>query len=165
MKRQETHQRQLRVLRGETSEYLRPKESAMQELQETQFRSLGREDSPGGGHGIIPLQYSCLENPMDRGTWQATVHSVSKSQTQLKWLRMNAHGWAGLGWIAAGFTWFELAASTQGRRVCFLVGLPRDGTQGDWRRVGLELCQQLNTKNGARIFITIFLPLTCHLGI
>ena len=39
---------------------------------------LGR--SPGGGHGN-PLQYSCLENPMDRGTWQATVHRVTKSPT------------------------------------------------------------------------------------
>ena len=38
--------------------------------------------SPGKGHGI-PLQYSCLENPMDRGIWQATVHRVAKSQTQL----------------------------------------------------------------------------------
>ena len=36
--------------------------------------------SPGGGHGN-PLQYSCLENPMDRGAWQATVHRVTKSQT------------------------------------------------------------------------------------
>ena len=35
---------------------------------------------PGGGHGN-PLQYSCLENPMDRGAWWATVHRVSKSQT------------------------------------------------------------------------------------
>ena len=35
---------------------------------------------PGGGHGN-PLQYSCLENSMDRGTWQATVHRVAKSQT------------------------------------------------------------------------------------
>ena len=42
---------------------------------------LGR--SPGGGHGT-PLQYSCLENPMDRGAWQATVHTVAKSQTRLK---------------------------------------------------------------------------------
>ena len=41
---------------------------------------LGR--SPGGGHGN-PLQYSCLENPMDRGAWWATVHGVAKSQTQL----------------------------------------------------------------------------------
>ena len=35
---------------------------------------LGR--SPGGGHGH-PLQYSCLENPMDRGAWRATVHGVA----------------------------------------------------------------------------------------
>ena len=41
---------------------------------------LGR--SPGGVHGN-PLQYSCLENPMDRGAWWATVHRVSKYQTQL----------------------------------------------------------------------------------
>ena len=41
---------------------------------------LGR--SPGGGHGN-PLQYSCLENPMDRGAWWATVHGVSKSQTEV----------------------------------------------------------------------------------
>ena len=41
---------------------------------------LGR--SPGGGHGN-PLQNSCLENPMDRGAWQATVHGVAKSRTPL----------------------------------------------------------------------------------
>ena len=34
---------------------------------------------PGGGNGK-PRQYSCLENPMDRGDWQATVHNVTKSQ-------------------------------------------------------------------------------------
>ena len=44
---------------------------------------LGR--SPGGGHGN-PLQFSCLENPIDRGDWQATVHRVTKSQTRLKQL-------------------------------------------------------------------------------
>ena len=38
----------------------------------------GSGRSPGGGHGN-PLQYSCLENPMDRGAWQATVHRVIKS--------------------------------------------------------------------------------------
>ena len=37
---------------------------------------------PGGGHGN-PLQYSCLENPMDRGAWWATVHRITKSWTQL----------------------------------------------------------------------------------
>ena len=41
---------------------------------------LGR--SPGEGNGN-PLQYSCLENSMDGGTWWATVHGVTKSQTQL----------------------------------------------------------------------------------
>ena len=41
---------------------------------------LGR--SPGEGKGY-PLQYSCLENPMDRGTWWATVHGVAESWTQL----------------------------------------------------------------------------------
>ena len=41
---------------------------------------------PGGGHNN-PLQYSCLENPMDRGAWWAVVHSISKSQTQLERLR------------------------------------------------------------------------------
>ena len=41
---------------------------------------LGR--SPGGGHGN-PLQYSCLENLMDRGAWRATVHGVTQSQTRL----------------------------------------------------------------------------------
>ena len=38
--------------------------------------------SPGGGHGN-PLQYSCLENSMDRGAQRATVHRVTQSQTQL----------------------------------------------------------------------------------
>ena len=37
---------------------------------------------PGGGHGN-PLQYSCLENSMDRGAWRATVHGVAKSWKQL----------------------------------------------------------------------------------
>ena len=41
---------------------------------------LGR--SPGEGNGN-PFQYSCLENAMDRGAWQATVHGVAKSRTQL----------------------------------------------------------------------------------
>ena len=44
------------------------------------IRGLGR--SPGGGNSN-PLQYSCPKNPMDRGTWRATVHKVTKSQTQL----------------------------------------------------------------------------------
>ena len=42
----------------------------------------GSRRSPGGGHGN-PLQYSCLENPMDIGVWQATVHGIVKS-----WIRL-----------------------------------------------------------------------------
>ena len=42
----------------------------------------GLERSPGEGNGN-PLQYSCLENPMDREAWWATVHRVAESQTQL----------------------------------------------------------------------------------
>ena len=45
----------------------------------------GSERSPRGGHSNL-LQYSCLENSMDRGAWQATVHRVANSQTQLKQL-------------------------------------------------------------------------------
>ena len=42
----------------------------------------GSGRSSGGGHSSL-LQYSCLENPMDRGAWWATVHEVAKSQAQL----------------------------------------------------------------------------------
>ena len=45
----------------------------------------GSGRSPGGGQGN-PLQHSCLENPMHRGAWRATVHRVTKSQAQLKQL-------------------------------------------------------------------------------
>ena len=41
---------------------------------------------PGGGYSN-PLQYSCLENPKDRGAWPATVHRVAKSRILLKWLQ------------------------------------------------------------------------------
>ena len=49
-------------------------------MQDTQVQSLGWEDSPGEGNGY-PLQYSCLENSMDRGAWGATVHGAAKSWT------------------------------------------------------------------------------------
>ena len=51
--------------------------------------------SPGGGHGN-PLQYSCLENPMDRGAWQDTVHEVAESQTRLKRLSKQDASYRGL---------------------------------------------------------------------
>ena len=46
--------------------------------------------SHGGGHGN-PLQYSCLENPMERGAWRSPVHRVTKSKSQLKQLIMHTH--------------------------------------------------------------------------
>ena len=46
----------------------------------------------GGGHDN-PFQYSCLENPMDRGAWWATVHRVAKSRTWLKWLSTHTCNW------------------------------------------------------------------------
>ena len=49
----------------------------------------GSGRSPGGGHGN-PLQYACLENPMDRGAWQTAVHRVAKSWTWMRQLSMHA---------------------------------------------------------------------------
>ena len=63
--------------------WLSSKESAYNAENLSLVPGLGR--SPGGGHGN-PLQYSCLENPMDRGAWQAVVPWVSQSWTQLKQL-------------------------------------------------------------------------------
>ena len=51
--------------------------------------------SPGGGNGN-PLQYSCLENPMDRGAWWAIVHGAAESQTQL----------SNSTWKYKGISWF-----------------------------------------------------------
>ena len=51
-------------------------------------KTLGPEDSP---RHVNPLHYSCLENSMDRGAWQATVHGVTKSWTQLSELYLT-HG-------------------------------------------------------------------------
>ena len=82
------------------------KESAWNARDPGLIPGLGR--CPGEGNGN-PLQYSCLEKPMDRGGWQVTVHEVTKSQTQLSdW---HFHTWAhsevgkskerlklGLGW-------------------------------------------------------------------
>ena len=55
----------------------------MQETQDTQVLSLGPE---GEGNGN-PLQYSCLKNPIDLGTWKATVHGVAKSRHTSTFLR------------------------------------------------------------------------------
>ena len=65
------------------------KESASNAGNPSWIPGLGR--SPGKGNGN-PLQYSCLENPMDRGAWWATVHGVTESQTQLSTNTSLHHG-------------------------------------------------------------------------
>ena len=50
----------------------------------------GSGRSPGRGYGN-PLQYSCLENPMDRGAWRSTAHRITQSWTQLKQLSTAQH--------------------------------------------------------------------------
>ena len=59
-------------------------------VRETWALSVGQQRSPGEGHGN-PLQYSCLENPMDRGIWWATVHGVAKSHTRRNDLLFTLH--------------------------------------------------------------------------
>ena len=53
-------------------------------VQEMRVQSLGQED-PLEKENSNPLHYSCLENPMDRGVWQATVHGVAKLDTTEQW--------------------------------------------------------------------------------
>ena len=60
--------------------WLSAKESARNVEDPGSVPGLGKSSGEGNGN---PLQYSCLENPMDRGAWWATVHGVAKSQTQL----------------------------------------------------------------------------------
>ena len=79
----------------------------------------GSGRSPGGGHDN-PLQYSCLENPMDRGAWWATVHGVAKNQTPTPSIRAQRSpqaggtalthfppGWVTVDWIFASVPVFR----------------------------------------------------------
>ena len=75
------------------------KKSACNAGDQGSIPQLGR--SPGGGYGNS-LQYSCLQNPMDRGAWWATVHGVANSQTRLSdqahtMMNCNLHS-HGRGW-------------------------------------------------------------------
>ena len=73
--------------------------------------------SSGGGNGN-PLQYSCLENPMDREAWRATVHGVTKNWTRLKQLSMHTHissRWFGIiDTHPASFYWVPSAGQARG---------------------------------------------------
>ena len=71
----------------------------------------GLERSPGRGHGN-PLWCSCLENPMDKGAWQATGHRVAKSQT---WLKDLACMGCLLG-VAQSRTWLKWLSSSSSRK-------------------------------------------------
>ena len=62
----------------------------MQEMEETWVLSLGQEDPLGGRNGNS-LQYSCLENSMDRGVWWATVHGVAKELNMTERLSTQHH--------------------------------------------------------------------------
>ena len=105
---------------------------------------LGR--SPGEGNGS-PLQYSCLENPMDGGAWWATVHGVAKSQTRL-----------------SDFT--SLHTQKQGRHHCPLVTPPYKMTipcESESHVVFPLLflfCFLVFTKNFAELCIHHFVPLS-----
>ena len=82
---------------------------------------LGR--SPGGGHGN-PLQYSCLENPMDRGAWRATVHRAAKSWTRLKQLSTSTV-WFHLYYVSKIVKFTETESRMMVTRV--YVGVKRKG--------------------------------------
>ena len=93
--------------------------------------------SPGGGHGN-PLQYSCWENPRDRGAWWATVHGVAKNQTWLKWPSAHVQGSLSLMDIAFRI----LDACVRGSH--WLTGIQVLMAQG-WRIIcfDLSLCYEL----------------------
>ena len=66
----------------------------------------GLRQSPGEGNGN-PLQYPCLGNPMDRGVWWATVYGVTKSWTQLSWLKQwcESHDTEAVTWKSFSCVW------------------------------------------------------------
>ena len=73
----------------------------------------GSGRSPGEGNGY-PLQYSCLENPMDEGAWRAIVHGVAKSQKDTtEWLHFHFHAMAWVSVLSAQLlegSWYSPSA-------------------------------------------------------
>ena len=78
---------------------------------------------PGGGHSN-PFQYSCLENPLDRGAWQATVQRVAKNRTQLKQPSRHTGTASSSGFCTRKF-WFPLFGCLYNFRINYLLDLRR----------------------------------------
>ena len=74
------------------------KESACEAGDQDSIPGLGCSSGEGSGN---PLQYSCLENSMDRGAWRATVHGLAQSQTRL------THVASGLCWKRGTSAWLQ----------------------------------------------------------
>ena len=113
----------------------------------------GSRRSPGGGHGNT-LQYSCLENPKDRGSWRAAVHRDTKIQTQLKWLSSSNRsfgymhkscGRTGALWEAIRKVWNRMPASQLNSLASTLLNTakleaPLYGSR--FQRTEREVCQE-----------------------
>ena len=92
----------------------------------------GSGRSPGGGHGNS-LQYSCLENPMDRGAWWATVHRVTQSDTtEMTWHKAqniyhvvctSKHSVSGIVFFSKPFTYFISSSNGPLRQVLLIFKL------------------------------------------
>ena len=103
----------------------------------------GLGKSPGEANGS-PLQYSCLENSMDRGAWWATVHEVAKSRTWLKWLSMQYLGerYLSPGGDCRAAVWLQLCGAKSltgkwGERCWAILALPRDDGAALWLSPGV----------------------------
>ena len=100
----------------------------------------GSGRSPGGGHGN-PLQYSCLENPMEGGAWKAAVHGVTEGWTQLSDFTFTFH-----------FHTLEEEMATHSSVLAWRIpgtgepgGLPSMGSH----RVGLKLLKRLSSSSSS----------------
>ena len=99
----------------------------------------GSGTSPGGGHGN-PLQYFCLENPIYRGAWQATVHSITQSWSWLKQLSTR-HG----SNLSIHWSWTD-TENVMWQKMCFShskEGNPTicDNMDGPWSIMLRKVCQ------------------------
>ena len=103
----------------------------MPAIWETWVQSLGWED-PLERNGY-PLQYSCLENSMDRGAWQATVHAVAKSQTRLRDFQSLSS--STVCRLSSGWLWLGIKVVFQEAFAQPKVSIPRvDGGLSSYRR-------------------------------